>query len=153
MMKRILIVTAFLLILSAGCQKRLNPETGQKEYRIDPNVAQKVEEGTQAGIGILTILAAFWPALIPAMTAAAGVYGTWLKVKPRVTKYQQESQAYHTAGSVTAAGIEQFKKLYPKEWENLCQQLEKVKNKFVKSEDQVKIENIIRGFRGLPPIL
>lgn len=137
-----MIVSAVLLFVS-GCLMRIDPITGERTYQIDPNAIPAYEETAEAAIGILAILSTIWPVLLPAVGIAAGVYGTWKKVKPQLATAQSEAAMYHTATKSVVTAIENFKINNPKEWLILEERLKKAIGP--------NAENVIRALRGLPP--
>lgn len=141
-MKAKLVICMVLGLLVAGCITSVDPETGKTLYSLDPNVVSTIEPLVETGITIGTILAAIFPVLVPIVTAAGGIYGTWKKLKPQVVKAQTEAGLYHTAVSSLVQAIEDYKESDPEGWEKL-----KAK---IKVGD--KVENVIRAIRLLPPI-
>jgi len=144
-------LTILVCLFVTGCLTSVNPETGQSLYALDPNTVNNLQEMGDAASLILSILSLFWPVLLPVAGYVGGAVRISKKLTPKLTEAQTEVQMYHTIASSTALGIEEFKKEYPKEWKELEIKLDKFKDKIVKPEDQLKIENIIRGLRGLPP--
>lgn len=142
-MLRWMLICIVLIVGITGCITSTDPATGEKQISVDPNVAAQIEVGTQATVSILTILGAFWPILIPIGTGIAAGFGTWVKVKPKLTQAQSEATMYHSATESIVMAIEDFKEKYPEEWDKL------------KAECLHTIgtntENIIRALRDLPP--
>jgi hypothetical protein len=140
-----------------GCIKTISidPNTGlaTTHYAVDANVVAKAEKPVEGTITLLTVLATIWPDLIPPtiLMILASIFGTWLKIKPKLTAAQTRAQIAYNASAATILGIEEFKKAAPDQWDKLCQQLEAIKAKIIKPEDALIIENFIRGLRGLPP--
>lgn len=155
-MKRWIVILMAGLILSlgaTGCIESKDPETGEKTYQVDPVAVEKVEESVETGIGVLTAVAAIWPELISLgfLTTLGGILGTWRKMKPKLTEAQTKAKMFHSAGQVTAIGLEEFKKAQPKEWMDVVDYLNDAKNKLLNPEDRLRIENLIRGFIGKAP--
>ena len=155
-MKKVIVILTAGLILSlgaTGCIESKNPETGEKTYQVDPTVVEKVEKGVETGIGALTAVSAIWPEIISLgfLTTLGGILGTWRKMKPKLTEAQSKAKMFHSAGQVTAIGLEEFKKAYPKEWESVTDYLDNAKNDLLNPEDRLRIENLIRGFIGKAP--
>lgn len=146
-----LIVMVVLTLCLAGCRKATDVDTGKPFWTVDPNKAQKIERVADTASQILAILGVLWPALLSVGTGVAGALAVWRKYKPKLTQAESEALLYHTLGSVTIDGLEEFKKLYPEEWKNLLAELEAVKGKILSPEERRKIENLIRALRGLPP--
>lgn len=154
-MKWIVILMAGLVLSlgATGCIESKDPVTGEKTYQVDPVVVEKVEEDVEAGIGVLTALNAIWPELISLgfLTTLGGILGTWRKMKPKLTEAQSKAKMFHSAGQVTAIGLEEFKTHCPKEWRLVTDYLDEAKEKLLSPEDRLRIENLIRGFIGKPP--
>lgn len=141
-MKKVLI-SCWLLLLVGSCVSGVDLVTGEPTVGIDPNISAKIESGAEATIGILTILGAFWPILIPIMTGIGGGLATWRKIKPKLTEAQSEATMYYSATESVVTAIEDFKEKYPEEWDKL------------KAECSHTIgpqaENVIRAILGKPP--
>ncbi len=150
-MRKWMLTMVAVLILCVGCVTSEDPETGKKKYSVDPNAAEKVEASVEAGITLLKVLSIAWPPLLSVVSIAGGGLAVWRKAKPQITKAQSEAEIYHTLGSVTVDGINEWRKLFPEQWEQLKEELDKLKDKALSPEDRKKIENLIRGFRGKPP--
>ena len=140
-MKKI-VLSIVLLLCMAGCIAEVN-EQGEETYRADPCTVAKVERGTEAGISLLGILSVFWPALIPVATGAAGIYGTYKKVKPKLDEAKTEANLYHTSTHTLVQVIEAIKKDQPDLWVRI--------EPFLESRVGVNTENVIRALRNLPP--
>jgi hypothetical protein len=140
-MRTRILLASVVLLLCVGCLTSLDPNTGQTIYRLDPNVVGSVETVVETGISVGGLLGAIFPVILPFVTLAGGIYGTWKKIKPQVTKAQTEATLYHTAVASLVEAIEDYKEFDPDGWENL-------KDK-IKVGD--KVENVIRALRGLPP--
>ncbi len=147
----IMLMVCVILAGVAGCVTSTDPTTGQQQVSVDPNVVEQAEAGAVAVAGILALLIPFFPWAFPALTALAGVIATWRKMKPKIVNAQSETEMYHSIASSVVLGIEEYKKLYPEKWEDLAEELEALKNKIISPEDRLKIENVIRGLRGLMP--
>ena len=139
-MKKWLIITV-LLLGACGCVKSVNSE-GKTIYRADPCSLARIEKGTEGVISVLTILGAFWPALLPVAAAGVGVYGTYKKIKPKLLESQTEANLYHTTTHALVTAIEDLKINNPEAWSKL------------KEEIRVgpQVESVIRALRGKPPI-
>lgn len=142
-MKAIVIVVIGLCLCVAGCVKGLDPNTGETTYRIDPNTAIKIEQGTEGGLSILTIAAAFWPALLPIVGAIGGIYGTWKKIKPKYLEAQSKANLYYSITDSAVRTIEDFKTANPKLWDEL-------ESKYWTGIVGIEAENVIRALRSLP---
>ena len=148
---RYVVICVVVSLSFVGCVTSEDPETGEKKYSVDPNAAEKVEAGVEAGISLLKVLSIAWPPLLSVASIAGGGLAVWRKAKPQITKAQSEAEVYHTLGSVTVDGINEWRKLYPDHWETLKVELDKLKDKALSAEDRLKIENLIRGLRGKQP--
>lgn len=138
----LLLVLIFVCCVS-GCISKINPETGQKTVSADSNSVVKIEVATEGAITILGILSAFFPVLIPVTAAAMAVYGTWRKVKPKLTKAQTDAELYHATTSAVVMAIENYKTANPTEWLKLEEKLLGVVGP--------NANNVIRAIRNLPP--
>ena len=141
----VVLLAGWLAIGCASCITETDSETGAETYRLDPNGVVQIEQKIDAGIGILSILSAFWPFLLPVATGVGGAYAEWKKIKPELLVAQEKERLAHIAGLATAQGIEGFKSLYPAEWTKLETQLVALKDKLVKPEDLLLVENLIRA--------
>lgn len=151
MKKKILLLAVLLMLAFGGCIVGTD-ESGRKTYSVDPNIAEKFEQGAAVGEVILALLYSLgWPV----GGVIAGYLGhalqTWKLVKPKLVKAQSEAEMYHTAALTTSIGLEEFRKAYPEYWKELAALLDKAKDDFISPKDQLKIENVIRGLRGLAP--
>ena len=138
------LLSAILLLCVFGCVKSLDDE-GRTVYSADPCTVKKIEQGAEAGLSILTILGTFWPALIPVATAGAGVYGTWKRVKPKLTKSRTEANLYHTTAHTIVAVIDDIKIKNPNLWKKIKPYLED-------SQMGKNVTNAILALRGKPPV-
>ncbi len=139
-MKKLLLAIVLLAVLS-GCVKTVTDD-GQEKYSFDPNVAAKVETGVQTGIGVMTILSAIFPVLLPIVGIGGGVLGTWLKVKPTLVKAQAKSTLYYNTTASIVAAIEDFKGNNPDKWAEV--------EKYLTKTVGLGAENVIRALRNLP---
>ena len=143
MRRKIVLVNVLLVLMLSGCEVAINPETGGKEYRVDPNRAAEIEQQVDVAGGILALLATIWPVLGPAAGAVVAGLATWRKIKPKVTEAQTEAKLYHSATASVVEAIESFKEEHPDWWKKLKTELVKVTGP--------NAENVIRALRGLPP--
>lgn len=134
-----------------GCVSSIDPETGTEQVNLDPNTVADLQKMGETASTVLSILSFWWPFLLPIAGYVGGAVRVSKKLTPQLTQAQSESLMYHTAASATAIGIEEFKKEFPDEWAKLEPELNAAKDKLIKPEDRLRIENIIRGLRGLPP--
>ncbi len=142
-MKKLLLISVILLFAS-GCIKSIRPD-GEAVYSADPCTVKKIEQGTEAGLSILAILSTFWPALIPVATAGAGIYGTWKRVKPKLTKSRTEANLYHTTAHTVVAVIDDIKIKNPDLWKKIKPYLED-------SQMGKNVTNAILALRRKPSI-
>ena len=143
MWKKWILINVVLLVV-AGCVTSLDPETGATLYSLDPNVVTTIEPLVEGGLTIGVILATLFPGIsiiTSLVTLATGIFGTWRKLKPQVTKAQDRATLMHTGVTSLVVAIEELKKASPESWE-------KLKNKIKVGPE---IENIILAIRGLPP--
>ena len=139
------IVTLMLIVFCCiGCITTTDEETDEKQYALDPNMADQFEQGAETGITIAQALSAFWPALIPVATAAGGIFATYKKIKPKLQKAINERDIYYKGGEVLAIALEDIKTNQPDIWAEIVPKLDDL----VKSSHD--IENAVRGFRHLP---
>lgn len=136
-------VSIMLAFSCFGCIKSTDTQ-GRTTYQADPNIVTKVEQGVEQSIGILTILGAFWPILLPIATAVGGGLATYKKIKPQVTSAQTEAKIYYNTTASIVVAIEDLKKQNPKSWEDLRDRLYDTIGE--------NGEAVIRGMRGLPPV-
>lgn len=148
--KVLFVIVILVGLFMVGCLVS-ESETGKTLHSLDPNTIGDLQEMGEAGAMVLSILGAFWPVLLPIAGYIGGAIRASKKITPKLTKAQTESEMYHSVASSTVLGIEEFKKEYPKEWEELEVKLGVLKDKIIKPEDRLKLENVIRGLRGLPP--
>ncbi len=138
-MKKLLLV---LVLFCAGCEITKDA-TGEKQVRIDPNQAAKVEAAVEGGIGVLEALAALWPLAGTGAVGLAAALAAWRKAKARLTESQTETEMYHSATAALVAAIKDYRETNPETWDKL-----KLKLEGAVGPDA---ENIIRALRGLPP--
>lgn len=135
----ILVMVLFLLI--AGCRVT-DPITGGTLYSADPNAIGDIETAAQLATGILALFAGVWPWAGPAAGILGGIFGTWSKVKPKLTKAQSEAEMYHSTATSIVTAIEDFKVNNPIEWNKLKAELEHTIG--------LNAQNIIRAIQGKP---
>jgi hypothetical protein len=143
-----------LVCALAGCRSEImtstDPETGEvtteKVYRLDPNEVQKVEAVAEGAVAAGGVASLFWPALAPIAGVAAGVLGTWKKMKPQIMAETRKSEIFYKGGMVLAGALEEVKTTQPEIWA-------KVGPVIAKATGPVsEAENAIRGFRGMDPL-
>lgn len=140
--KMMLVVFVLGCLLVAGCITETDSE-GKKTHRLDPNAAAAIEKTADAGISILTIAGALWPALLPIVGALGGVYGTWKKMQPKYLAAKTEAELYYEITESAVMTIEDFKEEYPERWGVL-------KDEYWSKVISPEAENVIRALRGLP---
>ncbi len=144
----IVLLLAVLMTLCTGCESYVNDD-GDKVYRLNPVVAGKVEKTAEGAIDILGILTPLIGAVAPIAMGGIGTgLAVWRKMKPKLVTAQTKQVMAHSAASAVVDGIDEFKRLHPKEWEKLREQL----NDSIKGSgmDTAMIENFIRSLRGIP---
>lgn len=140
-----LIMLAIVLLLSLnGCSS-----ISENSPVIDPNTATDIQNIAESANIFLSILSVWWPVLLPFVGYFGGAIRISKKLMPKLIETQTNLQKYHVIASSAVLGIEEFKKEYPHEWENLKLKLSEIKNKLISDDDRLKIENVIRGLRGL----
>jgi len=144
--KWIVIVMIMMIVLFvAGCVESTNPATGAKLYQLDPNTAaflDKVAEGANVAEIGGNALSVFWPIAGLIAGIAGGLVGMWRRLKPQITKAQEEADLYYNTAAGVVASIEKFKAEYPEDWEKLEVELTKLIGE--------RAEAVIRALRGLP---
>jgi len=150
--KTVLFIMIIFLGLSIfSCVSTTDPDTGEIIKSLDPEVVENITKIGETGSSVLGILGTIWPILLPIAGYIGGAIRVSKKLTPKLTEAQSETQMYHTIASSTVLGIDEFKKEFPDEWASLRPKLEALKGKVIGPEDLLKIENVIRGLRGLPP--
>jgi hypothetical protein len=144
-----LIVGLLLGVLAAcmipGCLTLTDPN-GVQYTTLDPNVVGKVETGVQGVAAVAPLFGAAGAAIAAALTGALAV---WRKVKPGLMVAKTQAQQYHAAASATVTALEEYKKVAPDQWNSLGKLIEDQLKKC--GLDQLAVENVIRGLRGLSP--
>lgn len=143
----IIMLFSILMIIS-GCIA-YEAEDGTTKYGLIPGMDKKIEEGGQATLSLLTLLA---PLLGPAGGLAVGGVATGLtvfkKVKPKLIEAQNKYELSNAVAGIAVEAIEQIKKDNPKLWDSMA---EKLRKECEDSGIDTKIvKNFIRGLRGFP---
>lgn len=99
------VVLFTILVALIGCVSN-----GQGGYRLTFGAADKIDKGIQAGAEGLSLLSLFIPGLAGVSAAAAGIAGTFKKMKPKLTKQKKATQH-------VVSVIEEIKKGQPEWWE------------------------------------
>jgi len=141
--KMMLVVFVLGCLLVAGCITETDPDTGKKTHRLDPNAAATIGKTADAGISILTIAGALWPALLPIVGALGGVYGAWKKINPKYLAAKTEAELYYGITESAVMTITDFKEEHPELWGRL-------KDEYWSNVISPEAENVIRALRGLP---
>jgi len=139
-MKWLLIV---LVLFMGGCLSSYNPETGETQHYIDPNVAQVVEDKAENVVGILTALSALFPAFVPIATAGGGALALWLKMKGKLTTVEADKDDFYRGGEILTMVLDEVKMKYPETWEKIKPRIEEL------YKQGANIETVIREFRHL----
>ncbi len=140
-MAGVIVATLFV----AGCIDTVDPVTGEQLIRVEPNTAKLLDniayvaEAAQPTGGALAV---FWPVAGLITGIAGGLAGMWKKLKPKVVEAQKEADLYYATTASVVEAIEEFKKAYPDDWDNLEIRLEKAIGR--------KTEAVIRALRGMP---
>ncbi len=149
MRTRILLLLTLMLCLGLGCLKEttVDPNTGEPvtTWRVDPNKADQGEAIAEGVVVVGGIAAMFWPALIPAVSLLGGILGTWRKMRPQLDVATHERDVAHKAGTVMAEAFEFVKTKHTAVWNDVKPIIEAA------AKPTSEMENVIRGFRGLPP--
>jgi len=122
---------------------------GDSQYNLDPNVVQKIEEGGEATLGLLDLLAPlFGPAGGVVVGAFASALAVFRKIHPKLEIAQNKYELSNTIALIVVEEIEHLKKEHPQIWKKMAKKLA------IECEasgiDTKIIENAIRGLRGLP---
>ena len=148
--RRLFGIFAVLFLTSlfvASCE--MSEKNGETQLHLNPNVADNIEEGGEAAVGIAEIMAPF---LGPAGGILAGSLASALalfkKYKPKLTQSQTKAELSHTVATISVDAIEQIKKDHPEVWKKLSAKLQKECEK--SGLDTKIVKNAIRGLRGLP---
>jgi len=141
-MKKLIVV--LMLFFAGGCLSSVNPETGETQHYIDPNVAERIEVGAQGAVDIMTALAPLFPFLTPVLGAGFGGLAIWKKLKPKLTTVEAEKDDFYRGGEVLSMVLEEIKLQHPDTWEKMKPKLDEL------TKESYKVESAIRGFRHLP---
>jgi len=135
-------------ILMIGCLA-YEAEDGTTKYQLLPGMDNKIEEGGEGALNLLTLLS---PLLGPAGGIAVGAVATGLtifkKVKPKLTEAQSKYKLSNTVAGIAVEAIEQIKIDNPKLWISMAEKLQKECGEC--GIDTRIVKNFIRGLRGLP---
>ena len=146
---RILLLLTVLLCLGLGCLKEttVDPNTGETQttWRVDPNKADKGEAIADAAVGAGGLASTFLPWLTPFVAAGAAGVATWRKIRPKLEQATHERDISAKAGSAMAEAIGILKEKHPGAWNDIKAPIESI------AKPASELENVIRGFRGLPP--
>ncbi len=93
-----------------------------------------------------------WPALVPVATGIGGALAASRRIKPKLTAAQTKEEAFYNAGFVMAPAIEELKTKHADARACLKREIEEVRDKLIDPKHQRRLENVIRGLRGLPPL-
>lgn len=149
MKSRMLVLLAVLLCLSLGCLKEtvVDPNTGETEttWRLDPGKADQGEAIVEVAVGAGGLASTFLPWLAPFVSAGAAGLATWRKIRPKLEQATKERDLSFKAGAVMAKGYEELKEKHPGVWDDIKPIIQVV------TKPASEIDNVIRGFRGLPP--
>lgn len=143
-------VLATLVVVSlfvVGCA--ISKENGGVKVRLNPNVADKIEDVGEAAVGVAQSVT---PLVGPAGGLLAGGLATGLalfkKFKPKLTQFQTKAEMSNTVAGITVGTFETLKKEHPEVWAKCS---EKIRKECLEANIDTKVlENFIRGLRGLP---
>ena len=149
MKSRILLLFTLLLCLGLGCLKEttVDPNSGEPvtTWRVDPNKADQGEAIADVVVGVGGVAGMFWPAAIPIVSLLGGILGTWRKMRPKLEQATAERDISFKAGATLAEAFRIVKEKHPAVWDDVKPIIEAV------TVPTSEMENVIRGFRGLPP--
>lgn len=137
--------------LFPGCVTEINPDTGRETTRVDPNAIDKIAGGAEGAGTLMQALGAIWPPAAVIGTAVVSIAGTLRKVRPKLEESQTKQRMYHSIAAAAAQAIDTLRKDQPALVDPLLAEMERIKNKIISPTERAKVENIIRGLRGLPP--
>lgn len=147
-MRRIMCVLVLMFLFSVGGCLVTQNEDGEPGYSMDPNVADKIEEGGAVTLGLLALLA---PLLGPVGGIAIGAVASGLavlrKMRPKLEVVQDKYELSNTIALIVVEAIEQLKKDHPEVWEKMATKL--LAQYEASGIDTTIITNAIRGLRGL----
>lgn len=149
MKSRMLVLLAVLLCLGLGCLKEtaVDPNTGETEttWRLDSGKADQGEAIAEVAVGAGGLASTFLPWLTPFVAAGVAGLATWRKIRPKLEQATKERDLSFKAGAVMAEGYEKLKEKHPAVWDDIKPIIQVV------TKPASEIDNVIRGFRGLPP--
>ncbi len=141
-MKKWLLLVMIVLCLSVGgCVE--GDTDGQ--VRLDPNVADQIEGVAEGAVGILTALSPIFPYLIPFAVGGAGVLGTYKRLKPQLTKAEDDKTNLAWGGELLATMLDDIKENHPTVWVKIGPMIHNA------TKSSLALENAIREFRHLAP--
>lgn len=131
---------SLIALFAVGCATTPTGETVIKPETVEAiDNAATVMEPLGATV---TSLGLFWPPAAAIGGLLAGMAGVWRKMKPSLEEARSEAEIGVLAGEATAVAIEEFKKRYPDEWDNL--------SRILADNHGLTVENFYRALRGLP---
>lgn len=143
--KRILWMVILIISMMAGCSK-MYEQDASGQLQLKPEASQAIDAAIATGEAIETVglaVSAWWPPAALLAGVIGGIAGAAKNLKPKLQTAQNKQELYYKAGESTAAAIEKFKTDFPNEWKHL--------EEFLKKNHGPEVENVFRGFRGLPP--
>lgn len=147
--KILFVVLFFVFVIVIGCVESIDPVTGGKLTSVDPNAVTDLQSIATTASTVLGILGMWWPILLPIAGYIGGAVRITKKLTPKLMEAQTETKMYHTVASSMVLGVEEFKKEFPNEWVKLESKFDEIQGKVIGAKDRLKIENVIRGLRGL----
>ena len=148
--KYLFMIFAMLLTINlfvTGCE--VSREDGELRIRLNPETADSIEKGGEAGIAVGQLLAPFLGPVGGILVGSlAGGLALFKKFKPKLTHFQTKSELSNTVAGITVDVLEGLKKEHPEIWEKYS---EKIHKELSRADIDTKVlENFIRGLRGLP---
>ena len=143
----VLMLSANMLLIGCGVVEN---EDGSKKISLNPFVAEKIEKGGEAAVGVSEIVAPFLgPAGGVVAGGLAGALALFKKYKPKLVETQTQAEMSTTVAEITVDIFETLKKEHPKVWAECST---KINSQLQDAKIDTKVlENFIRGLRGLPP--
>lgn len=145
------VLTLICLVYMTGCEGRVNPNTGEREFRFDPNIMGQIEGGAAVGVDVMDFVSVFVPALQPVGLILSGALAFWLKNRKKYMGYKSERDILHDGAFVFVEALEELKKTDSLLSSKYLDLLDKYKKRIINSKELAQFEAIIRGMRGLPP--
>ena len=147
----ILGVVGLIAVTHTACQMWENPDTGEKMLKMDPCTAAAIDKFVAIAGPVIDVAAPAAevaapgiPWLLPVLLVVGWGLGQWKKLSPALRKADTQVELANSAGRTAALAYEAAKKDLPENARNT------IRDRLSQAVGPV-IENIIRGWRGLPP--